>query len=464
LSLPPYSSNRTSAQWSSRRYNPNAPSPLFNAFHKDENHPSFKSDRISRLSQPRSFDGDYPTRYTVPSTDDDLGVEEPRGPFQDPHRAALSSPPALPTGALQDNTMGSSTELEHGNAPPSSWVSTPSPLSPNRPMSVISDPFNNRAFELSGWLDSDPYSRSVEGAPPTASICSVAQRSVAASSKILPSDTSIRTLTPEPSEDVHGATLHVAVLTRFRTPSGDPGADAEGAVDGESVEGDGPESAAVRLSVGAERRGWGTEGTQQQSDQGLQRVISRSSRGRARLLHLDHLSPEVVHSALVSSGSTTPSLGVPLSVDFEAQGLGRSFIQALIGKIRWPSMAASNSPLPTIPQEATRGSEDTPAWLRIDPHETPRASTGAVSREACHGDASSIRSARAEVGWIETSLNMQRRSISAPEPVDGLGASGVPLSVTSQEQELSVATHAEESSELQSQSRPSSLKQAPPPS
>ena len=486
-SPPPYSSERASPQQSLSQNNSGAASPLSSAFPIDEKRRSLlASDAVSRTSQPKPFDGEYPIRYTVPSTDDNLGAEGPQSPFRDPNRAALSDTLAVPTRAPRDSMMSStSTEMEHGNAPPSSWRSHLSPVPP-RPTSVVSDPFNNRDFELPNWLDSDPYSRPGQSARVTTSVYSVAQRSVAASSKILPSDTSIRTLTPEPSESNHDATVHVAVLTRFRTTSMGQGT-GESVIPGESVEGDGPESFAVQITGGAERRGWGSEDLQQQPQHVSQRMTTGGSKLRPRLLKLDHSSPQASHPALASSGSPTISPGVPLSAEFEARGLGRSFIQSLISKVRWPSTSASSNPrLSTISQGPARGPEGVHTWLREDPFEMPRASLGAASSkllpsevghgdasskllpdEIGHGDASSIRSAAAEVGWIDPhpeSPNMQNLSQPVSEPVDRPAAVDAPLSSVNQDLGLTVAPDAQESSQLQSQPRTPSPKPVPPPS
>jgi hypothetical protein len=466
-SPPPYSSNRASLQPSpSSQNNSSAPSPLSAVFPSDEKRRSHHaSDGTSRVGQPQPFDGENPIRSTAPSTDDNPGAQGPQSPFRDPTRAASSSALA---GPFRDSTMSSSTEMEHANVPPSSWRSALSP-SLLRPTSVVSDPFNNRGFELPSWLDADPYSRSEQEARATTSVYSVAQRSVAASSKILPSDTSLRTLTPEPSEDNHDATLHVAVLARLRTTSLGQGTDIEGALPGESVEGDGPESHAVQISGGAQRKGWGTENKQQQQ-QPLRREAQRaSSSGRPRLLHLRHRSSEIVHPALAPS---SPSTGVPLSAEFEARGLGRSFIQSLIGKVRWSNMTHNDNPRPlATPQEATRSPEDLPVWLHGDPFEMSRASVGAASSkllpsEIGHGDACSIRSISAEVGWVEPrpeSGNMQSPSKSISESVDEHGAVDVPQRVVNQKRRSTVAPDAQESSQSQSQSPALSPMPVPPP-
>lgn len=513
-SPPPYSSNRASLQPFSTQNNSSATSPLSSVFPYDEKRRSpFASDGISRVGQPQPLDSEYQIPETGPSTatDDNLVARRSQSPFRDPNRAA---PPggtlAAPTRAPQDSMMNStSTEMEHGNAPPSSWRSSLSPFPP-RPTSVISDPFNNRGFELPGWIDSDPYSRSGQGPRARASVYSVTQRSVAASSKILPSDTSLRTLTPEPSEDHHDATLHVAVVTKFRTASVVQGTD-EGATAEESVEGDGPESYSVRISGGAERRGWGTDNIQQRPRLGSQRRTWSGSRARPRLLHIDRLSSEIGNPALASSSSTATPPGVPLSAEFEGRGLGRSFIQSLIGRVRWPSTVASdNLRLPTIPQEATRGPEGVPTWLGEVPFEMPRASMGAASSkllpsEAGHGDASSIRSISAEVGWIGPYLetasvqslsqpisepvdgngtldaplsaineevgwigpyletaNVQSPSQPIPEPVDGTGTLGAPLSAIDEEPGLSQAPDVQGSSQSQSQQSQSQPRPLPP--
>ena len=467
-SPPPYSSNHASLRHSSQN-NSGAPSPLSSVFPSDEKHRSLlKSDGISQISQPKAFDGEYPVRYTVPSTDDNLHAGGLQSPFRDPPRAAVSNTPAGPTRALRDSII-SSTSAEHGNAPPSSWRSALSPFPP-RPTSVVSDPFNNRGFGLPGWLDSDPYSHPGEGARATTSIYSVAQRSVAASSKILPSDTSLRTLSPEPSEDNHDATLHVAVLTRFRTTSIDQGTEESAVpVPGESVEGDGPESFAVRIASGAERRGWGREDVQRQSQHESGRMTASGSRAAPRSLQLDHLSPTALHPALAPPSPSTTSPGVPLSTEFEARGLGRSFIQSLISKVRWPSTVANgNSRLPRVSQEITRGPEGVPTWLNEDPFEIPRASMGAASSkllpsDAGHGDASSIRSNQAEMGWIEPHLestNRQSLLEPIPEPVTGHGVVDAPLSAINLEPGLSVAPDAQEP---QSQPQPYTSPTVPEP-
>ena len=453
-SPPPYSSKHASLRHSGQNK-----SPLSSVFPGDEKrHSLFKNDGISQAGQPKTCDGEYPVQYTVPSTDDRVDA----GPFGDPPITTVSNTPAVPARAPRDSMMSlTSAEIQHGNAPPSSWRSTLSPFPP-RPTSIVSDPFNNKGFELPGWLDSDPHSRAGEGAraTATASIYSAAQRSVAASSKILPSDTSLRTLSPEPSEDNHGATLHVAVLTRFRTISMGHGTEESAiAVPGESVEGDGPESFAVQLSSGAERKGWGREDLQRQSQHESQRIIPSGSGA----LELDHFSPE--------AASLTPppsSPGVPLSAEFEARGLGRSFIQSLLSKVRWPSTTVNdNSHRLGVPQEATRGPEGVPTWLREDPFEIPRASMGAASSkllpsEAGHGDASSIRSNQAEVGWIEPQLestNRQSLVKAIPEPVNGPGVVDTSLSAVNQEPGLSVAPDAQES---QSRSQPRTPPPPPP--
>ena len=474
----PHSPPPESRQPSSGQNHSSVPSPSSSVFPDNEKRRSHrKSDEISRASQSQPSNGEYPLRSTAPSTGDNLGAEGLQSPFQDPNIAAASNAHARP---LRDSMMSSST-AEHGNAPPSSWRSALSPFLP-RPPSVVSDPFNNRDFEVPIWLDSDPYSRLGEGARATTSTYSAAQRSVAASSKMLPSEASVRTLTPEPSEDNHNATLHVAVLARFRTTSLGQGTDAEGAIPGESVEGDGPESYALRITDGAQRRGWGTENKKQPPRDEVRGLASSS---RPRLLHIQHRSSEIAHPA--SSSPTSPSSAVPLSTEFDARGLGRSFIQSLINKVSWsPSTSRDNSRLLTPSQEATRGPEGLPTWLHGDPFEMPRASIGAASSkllpsevghgdssskllpsEVGQGDASSIHSASAEVGWIEPHpepADMQSPLRTISETVNESGAMDVPQGVINQKPESSVAPGAQEPSQSQSQPRASPPISVPPPS
>ena len=467
---PPYSSNRASFQPSSTQGNSSAPSPLSSVILNDE----------KRRSQSQPFQGEHPMRSTVSSTDNNTGADGLQSPFGDINRAVLSSP--LP-GPLRDSVMSSSTDMEHGNGPPSSWRSALSPFL-HRPSSAVSDPFNHKGFELPNWLESDPYSHPEQDPRTTASQCSVAQRSVAASSKILPSDTSLRTLTPEPSEDTHDAThdatLHVAVLAKFRTTSLGHGSlghgtDVEGAMPGESVEGDGPESYAVQISNGAQRRGWGAEDKKQSP----RPEMPRASSSRPRLLHLPHPS-EVVHSS--SSSPSSPSTGLPLSAEFEVRGLGRSFIQSLMNKVLHSPTTPMDSPrLLKPPQEAPRSPED----HRFD---MPRVSMGAASSmllpselgdgdtsrrlypgEVVHGDTSSIRSTSIEEGWIEPrpeSVNRQSLSRRISGVMDGQGATNIPGGVTNQKRESSVAVVADtqEPSQSQSQPRASSPTSVPPPS
>lgn len=501
LPVPPHSLSRSyspspySLQQSSGsgQNHSSVPSPPSSAFPSDEKpHSHAMSDEISRVGQ--SQQPSY-GESAGPSAADNLGAEGLQSPFRDPNMVFASS---TLTGPLRDSMLRSSTEMEeHGNVPPSSWRSALSPYLP-RSSSVVSDPFNNKGFELPGWLDSDPYSRSRQDAHATTSNCSVAQGSVAASSKMLPSDTSVRTLTPEPSEGAHDATLHVAVLARFRTTSLGHATDAEGAMSGENVEGDvegdGPESYAVQISDGAQRRGWGTENKKQSP-----RHEARLPSSRPRLLHLR--SSRIVHPSSLSS-PTSPPTGIPLSTEFEARGLGRSFIQSLIHKVlRSPTTSRDNSRLLTPSQEPTRSPEGLPAWLRGDPFEMPRASIGAASsrllpsevghedassrplpseaghedasskllpREVAHGDASSIRSASVEVGWIEPhpeSANVQGPLRPIPETVDGNGAiDAPPRTVINQERRSSVAPDAQGLSRPQSQPRALSPISVPPPS
>lgn len=457
-SPPPYSSKRASLRHSSQN-NSGTPSPLASVFPSDEKRRSlFKTDgnENSQVGQPKTWDEKHPVGYSIPSTDDkvDLGLQSP---FKDPPTRAISNTLAGPRDSMMSST---SAEIRDGNAPPSSWRSTLSPFPP-RPTSTASDPFNNKGFELPGWLDSDPYSRLEERARTTTSVYSTAQRSVAASSKILPSDTSLRTLSPEPSEDNHDATLHVAVLTRFRTTSMGQGTEesATAAVPGESVEGDGPESFAVQISSGAERRGWGREDLQRHEPQ---QMTPSGSRAIPRSLQPDHFSPAVLRPTLTSTSPPPTSRGVPLSAEFEARGLGRSFIQSLISKVKWPSTTPSaDSHLPRVPREAT-------SWLHEDPFEMPRASLGAASShllpsEAGHGDASSIRSNQAEMGWIEPQLgptNRQSLLEPIPEPVNGPEVVDAPSSAINQEPGLLVTPDAQES---QSRSQPRTSPPAPSP-
>ena len=486
---PPYSSNSASFQPSLTQDNSSAPSPLSSVVLSDEKRRSHRlSDGISRVRQSQPFHGEYPLRSTAPSTDDNPGAERLQSPFGDLNRAVLSS--TLP-GPLRDSVMSLSTEMEHGNGPPSSWRSALSPFL-HRPSSAVSDPFNHKGFELPNWLESDPYSQSEQGARATASQCSGAQRSVAASSKILPSDTSLRTLTPEPSEDTHDAThdatLHVAVLAKFRTTSLGHGSlghgtDVEGAMPGESVEGDGPESYAVQISNGAQRKGWGAEDKKQSP---RREMPLASSSNRPRLLHLQRPS-ELVHSG--SSGPSSPSTGLPLSAEFEVRGLGRSFIQSLMNKVLYsPTTPMDNPRLLTSSREPPRSPEDQPAWLRGDQFDLPRVSMGAASSmllpselgdgdassrlqpgEVGYGDTSSIRSTSVEVGWIEPRPeSVNRQSLSRPISglIDGQGAINVPRGVTNQKRESSVAVTAgaQEPSQLQSQPPASSTTSVPPPS
>ena len=480
-SPPPYSSDHASFQPSSSQGSSSAP-PLLSSREvlSDEKRRSHRmSDGISRVSQSQPFDGEHPIRSTAPSTDNNPGAEGLQSPFGDIHRAAPSSTLASP---LRDSGMSVSTEMEHGNAPPSSWRSALSPFL-LRPSSVVSDPFNNKGFELPNWLESDPYSRSDQGPRTAASLCSVAQRSVAASSKILPSDTSIRTLTPEPSEDDHDATLHVAVLAKFRTTSVGHGTDVEGAPPGESVEGDGPESYAVQIYDGAQRRGWGTKDKKQPPPR--LEMPRASSSSRPRLLHLQQRSSEMMQVA--SSSRSSISTGLPLSAEFEARGLGRSFIQSLMNKVLWsPTTAMDNSQLLASPQPSTRSPEEQSSWVRGDRFELPRVSMGAASSmllpsemghgdassrlspsELGHGDTSSIRSNSAEVGWIEPrpeSVYTKRSSRPISVPIDGNGAIDTPQSVTDQKQGSSVAPGDQEPSQSQLQPRALSPKTVPPPS
>ena len=482
-SPPPYSSDRASFQPSSSQGNPNAPSLLSSGVAlSDEQRRSHRmSDGISRVGQSQSFDGENQIRSTAPSTDNNPGTEGLQSPFGDLNRVAPSS---TLTGPLRDSVMSLSTEMEQSNAPPSSWRSALSPFL-LRPSSVVSDPFNNKGFELPNWLESDPYSQSEQGARTGASLCSVAQRSVAASSKILPSDTSLRTLTPEPSEDNHDATLHVAVLAKFRTTTSlGHGTDVEGAAPGESVEGDGPESYAVQIYDGAQRRGWGTKDKQLPPRLQMPRASSSS---RPRLLHLQQRSSEMMQAA--SSSHSSPTTGLPLSAEFEARGLGRSFIQSLMNKVLWsPTTAMDNSQLLTSPQASTRGHEDQSSWVRGDRFDLPRVSIGAASSmllpselghglassklspsEVGHGDTSSIRSNSAEVGWIEPrpeSVNTRRssRPISVHIDIDGHGAIDISPGVSNQEQGSSVAAGDQDPSQSQLQPRASSPTSVPPPS
>jgi hypothetical protein len=65
---------------------------------------------------------------------------------------------------------------------------------------VNDDPFSNINYELPTWISSDPYpARILRSFPSQPSLYGATVRSAAASSHVLPSDTSIRTLTPEPT-------------------------------------------------------------------------------------------------------------------------------------------------------------------------------------------------------------------------------------------------------------------------
>lgn len=128
---------------------------------------------------------------------------------------------------------------------------------PGSPLSnAENNPFSNSRYELPAWLSSDPFPHQAPKHPVSqSSLCGGQARSVAASSCVLPSDSSIRIRTPEPTSPralspVLPTLPSTMPLSTATSNDVSPGA----------VEGNGPPAEDLMIQHGAERPAWAKMG------------------------------------------------------------------------------------------------------------------------------------------------------------------------------------------------------------
>jgi hypothetical protein len=168
------------------------------------------------------------------------------------------------------------------------------------------EPFSNMHYELPAWLSSDPYPAHLLGSstsPP--SLYGATTRSVAASSRVLPSDSSTRTLTPEltpppppplPSEAF--TAMEQVQYTKLRHPHAPKYTTTPPSIRPRSaLVGDGPPVNEVLVLHGAERPGW--------VESSPLRPVTSISRAR-RHFPADGFEPEDLHPARRNRRSDAP--------------------------------------------------------------------------------------------------------------------------------------------------------------
>lgn len=237
---------------------------------------------------------------------------------------------------------------------------------PLRITSFTSDPFNAHQYEIPSWLAADPYARSQRDPPGagSASIYSGRLRSAAASSRLLPSDTSLRSLTPEPEELTGDDALDPPLA---HSPSPYPFADIlESSLENAVEE---PPSRSLTTPSPIAVYPFAT---------------SRRHRPRFRL---DHFEAEAVHPRYSTTGAAPPSSFAPhnnrasIASVTRAGSLNRngSLIKSGSRRGRFSREVPGRTP---VTNEAHLRSliEDLP-WLDMDPFESQgrRLSTGAAS-------------------------------------------------------------------------------------
>lgn len=311
------------------------------------------------------------------------------------------------------------------------------------PSSGDNDPFVNINYELPAWLNSDPYAaQTIRPSASQPSLYGAVARSVAASSRVLPSDSSTRTLTPEPLD---------SPLPNLGTPNEHQGdaayqqrfslaptytSAAPSARPVSAIEGDGPPVDEVLIFHGAERPGWAQHSP-------LPTAKSSGSQSRRRFptdgfeandLHPTARSTNDTPGATTSGSrsadrdTTFMSLS-PLSEVIPGQGLSRAFSldapQRRTFSPRGRGRIIPRSPLGDRPfsnfssLRVTRtgvasGSAEEHGWLEHDQILHSAVSTNRTSASGVRGRASmapssnvlpndimSIRSISPEVGWMD---------------------------------------------------------------
>lgn len=312
------------------------------------------------------------------------------------------------------------------------------------PSSGEHDPFVNMNYELPAWITSDPYpAQRLRPSASQPSLYGAVARSVAASSRVLPSDTSIRTLTPEPissplsplpGEEVmspNGPPNEAAYRRYSQTPTYVSTAPPTRPVS--AIVGDGPAVDELLVFHGAERPGWAESSPL---------PLSKSSGSRIRRKFPDRFEAEDLHPAAsprAAAPSSPDSTAVtsansrsadrettfmplsPLSEVAPVQGLSRAFSldapQRRAFTPRGRGRATGRSPLldrsfGTLSSfrgarsglSSSIGTEEAPlsasSSRRMSADNRARDSV-VPSSSGLPPDAMSIRSISPEIGWME---------------------------------------------------------------
>ncbi|CCA72169.1 hypothetical protein PIIN_06104 [Serendipita indica DSM 11827] len=381
--------------------------------------------------------------------------------------ALVSSSVGPITGALSRQASHSTTQTVSSPRPEAlvrASINSQAPISPSTPyplhrraMSADQDPFTNAQYELPAWLNEDPFpATSLRHHTSQYSLYGGPARSVAASSRVLPSESSIRSISP----DLDNASVsHLApprsrsVGTSLRPFS------ISGSVHSQAptqlVEGEGPQVEEMLIMQGAERPGWA------QSNPSFARSLSMNR----RQFMGDHFVDVEVHPSAVSGTSiagagvgsrgsldtqrytnflsitpltgSTPNLSRAFSVGSQRResnniinGLLRGRTVSAVAQ-SW-QRATINRSTPTLvgapirhhESTATSGYEATvwpdsasfPASARLNHLPLPTTQVAGVSgsSQALPADVESIRSVSPEVGWI--GLPADNEANHPPEP------------------------------------------------
>lgn len=242
-----------------------------------------------------------------------------------------------------------------GDVVPSTLSDIPgAPTSPSAPRgpSLDQDPFENARYEIAGWLNSDPFpsAHRLKHSPSQPSLTSTRPRSTAASSCVLPSDSSIRTLTPEPpSSPPLPSSIPQRAATRTPTEAASIHTQTtqltgETVVYHRTIEGDGPPVEDLVLMHGAERPGWARAVSALSSLSNAPSPSIITQRQTRTRFPPDDFNPNEAHPlSRTSAIQTQPPLKIaetpqslqsyrstflsmsPLSASLPGPGLGRSY-------------------------------------------------------------------------------------------------------------------------------------------